>query len=616
MLSLASHLPFELLRKQHASAHISSFSWRSDNDRYVYRVQNRRPALDMILSHANQPQDDLTSAQDVDAALCKVAELARKLRATRNSFVLINRLPPELLGMIFTYLRARDQTTFSSVPLHLWYKVTHVCQRWREIALGFPLLWTDIDSHAPAKRIEQMIMRSKNASLEFKAHASKPSAETLQAWKLITPHLSRMQLLHLSIDETTFQALLPVTKTTGLEMQRLKSLVISNLNHFDDERLALPMGLFSKGCPRLECLSIQHCTIPWTMPLLLACPQLKQLTLQGHQSISPTIPQLLHMLELMPVLEHLRLENVLPLPHVSSTGENLPTVHPQYLRTLVLHGTAPEITCFLKHVHISPHVVTSIVCLTPSDIGELSSLATALGPFLDTREGAPFAHKFCISVTAYRMRVHVTTGDGMMERTPSWVDLADEQCSLMLTIRTSNSRRFLAPLVRSLPLDALTFLAVEDDRGVFNLEVLRSVLNSVPNIHTLQVCQEAGRYVAEALGAEASGVEGGIAPLVLAKLEHLILHEIDMGWVYRHTSFLNRLQEMQFLRSIRAQPILELSTIKCSNITVAEIRVLSHLFVEVHSDGSEIHAVGDEQEWNEVRELWDMWEGHAVGWHS
>jgi len=52
----------------------------------------------------------------------------------------IHRLPPELLGNIFSFY----DHTFDTLPTSFAWAVAHVCNRWRQIALNTPRLWSKI----------------------------------------------------------------------------------------------------------------------------------------------------------------------------------------------------------------------------------------------------------------------------------------------------------------------------------------------------------------------------------------------------------------------------------------------------------------------------------------
>ncbi|KAH9918352.1 uncharacterized protein BXZ73DRAFT_105233 [Epithele typhae] len=75
-----------------------------------------------------------------------------------NSRSPTERLPNEVLVHIFLFAtedtrqaRSLDSDPEDRVPVDTLISLTHVCQRWRQVAIGFPLLWTHTDLHDRAQ---------------------------------------------------------------------------------------------------------------------------------------------------------------------------------------------------------------------------------------------------------------------------------------------------------------------------------------------------------------------------------------------------------------------------------------------------------------------------------
>ncbi|TDL19497.1 hypothetical protein BD410DRAFT_830304 [Rickenella mellea] len=77
-------------------------------------------------------------------------------------------LPPELVGHIMTIVVQNQFLTYSrTLPRssrYTWIKLCHICQCWRQIALGCPMLWSYIDTRWDAL-VKQLILRSHTAPL-------------------------------------------------------------------------------------------------------------------------------------------------------------------------------------------------------------------------------------------------------------------------------------------------------------------------------------------------------------------------------------------------------------------------------------------------------------------
>ena len=97
--------------------------------------------------------------QAVDADIERYSKRLVRLRRRHNSFVRVNRLPPELLAEIFLHCQGkgwdlkpeRSGTAMYRVtaPPLRWIFVTAVCNHWRQVALQTPRLWSHINLQYP-----------------------------------------------------------------------------------------------------------------------------------------------------------------------------------------------------------------------------------------------------------------------------------------------------------------------------------------------------------------------------------------------------------------------------------------------------------------------------------
>jgi len=102
----------------------------------------------------------------------------------------INRLPPELLVHIFSYLGGGTLV----VP------ASQVCQRWRDVALDTPSLWTVIREEDDVFAAQCFMERSRHAKLDvsFIIGIRAPvDFEILRS--LVMPHATRIRRLHLEV---------------------------------------------------------------------------------------------------------------------------------------------------------------------------------------------------------------------------------------------------------------------------------------------------------------------------------------------------------------------------------------------------------------------------------
>ncbi|KAF9474923.1 hypothetical protein BDN70DRAFT_865590, partial [Pholiota conissans] len=99
----------------------------------------------------------------------------------RNSLVPVSSLPPEILSDIFALAQVREPdygatggrlrdrlVGHHAKDLLRWIYVTHVCRRWRYIAINLATLWVNVPIDYP-EWVEEMIRRSKDCSLIVQA---------------------------------------------------------------------------------------------------------------------------------------------------------------------------------------------------------------------------------------------------------------------------------------------------------------------------------------------------------------------------------------------------------------------------------------------------------------
>src|ERR1700730_4144150 len=81
--------------------------------------------------------------QAIDDEIKSLEASLRALKSRRNALVPISHLPPEILAAIFSFLS--PSVWNRGIDLLEWLSVTHVCHRWRDIALTHPRLWSHIN---------------------------------------------------------------------------------------------------------------------------------------------------------------------------------------------------------------------------------------------------------------------------------------------------------------------------------------------------------------------------------------------------------------------------------------------------------------------------------------
>ncbi|KAI0046200.1 hypothetical protein FA95DRAFT_1573328 [Auriscalpium vulgare] len=200
----------------------------------------------------------------------------------------VARLPPEILTLIFSILSSIDRPQSKDwAPIRLkhylgWVTVTHVCQRWRNVALHNPVLWaSDIALPSVLGHLwaAEFLIRAQSTPLELSSSSldydeididiSFILANIARTCAITDLHLNSYNIRHLCMPA-------PLIHTLNFRIL---------WNEDDRELDPLPDDLFggAAGLPALRHLSVSaYAEISWT-PLLL------------EQLVSVSIAMYLHM---------------------------------------------------------------------------------------------------------------------------------------------------------------------------------------------------------------------------------------------------------------------------------------------------------------------------------
>ena len=107
----------------------------------------------------------------------------------------IGRVPPEVLMRIFSIAAKMESSELSTSQIQRAMCISHVCSRWRAIALGLPTLWRKFTGASDGPRlISWALSHTKEASLmvELKFMRSQSQAATMKRfWAMFSPELIR-----------------------------------------------------------------------------------------------------------------------------------------------------------------------------------------------------------------------------------------------------------------------------------------------------------------------------------------------------------------------------------------------------------------------------------------
>ncbi|KAH9891340.1 hypothetical protein C8Q73DRAFT_703845 [Cubamyces lactineus] len=132
------------------------------------------------------------------------AEALLQIRAQLNLLSPTARLPLEILVQCFEHVMSYVLSTRGSsfqgrrdihqFPFRPLITITHVCKRWREVALSTSALWTCIDDERPAQ-MEAFLARSQHTPIRL--HLT--TKDLLRTALVLNTHASRMRRLDLTI---------------------------------------------------------------------------------------------------------------------------------------------------------------------------------------------------------------------------------------------------------------------------------------------------------------------------------------------------------------------------------------------------------------------------------
>ncbi|KAA1475339.1 hypothetical protein DENSPDRAFT_805606, partial [Dentipellis sp. KUC8613] len=283
--------------------------------------------------------DDVTASSEprlVEEARAKLddelvgASLATTLlKARRNALSPTERLLPELLARIFTFLAHDDIPAFYDPQTNAarrrpcdilgWIKVTHVCRRWRSVALAHPALWgIDICSLPPLTPAR--VQRSKDAGIDVRidGYFSSTALDVLMAPMLaILAELRRIHTLALRAlvlwPDPVYQQVVPPLLAEAPLLESFSCDGTRGYLYGAVVPMALPDNLFARRAPRLRQLSLRNVFIPWASPLYDNIVDLSlSRDLRVEQFPGLSMETLLSLLERLPRLQRLHLDSAIP----------------------------------------------------------------------------------------------------------------------------------------------------------------------------------------------------------------------------------------------------------------------------------------------------------------
>ncbi|KAJ3710949.1 hypothetical protein C8R42DRAFT_366005 [Lentinula raphanica] len=294
------------------------------------------PALDTLLNSLHiQKANLLHQLEQLDA---DIAAAERKRAKIWNDVVFVSKLPPELLSHIFL-LCQKDKPAFQLIA-------AQVCSRWRDLAVGTPMLWTNIritlenhyDLQPRLDKMETYISRSGPSSLiAVRLNVTEEEFEFAPFLKLIAAHISRCA--HLSIRLLHEQA-------TQLLREHLEALQAPQLRHLalqtdqryrasGERKMFGTPSIFKAGAPSLNYLKLAGAASGLRLPI---SGSITTLYLHGRYMQKLTVLEYRGMLAAHRCLVNLSLQWLM-IDSTMSTDSDLRALELPMLRSLRIRPT-------------------------------------------------------------------------------------------------------------------------------------------------------------------------------------------------------------------------------------------------------------------------------------
>ncbi|KAI0317232.1 hypothetical protein OF83DRAFT_1083745 [Amylostereum chailletii] len=379
-------------------------------------------------------------------------------------------LLPELLAHIFSFcaLDAASPPSSrrpSSLPESklAWVVVTHICRRWRQVALDYPLLWSNIVFDLGPSWAIEMLARARNSGVVFDLRLPYITAkEGRWARNLLVAHLHHTTTVTLRGSASEVDAVAELLSTPAPALEELR--IEPDHYVFGEIPMALPPTLFAGKTPHLRSVFVRYCALPWPFPALGEGLSSFGMWLpdpfspfESHRVQCPSLSHLLDTLERMPNLETLHLANCLPDTRADSYSPQ--AVELPRIAWLGLEGPAVDCRNLLSHVSIPSTAQLSIRArLASSD--DLRPLIAFVSAHYAAR-GRPL-HALDVEGTSSAFA-------GLELRVRAWEDRSPEPEPALSFSLSWEHAGVLDPLdamrrvCGALPLDALRTLAVAVD---------------------------------------------------------------------------------------------------------------------------------------------------------
>jgi F-box-like len=199
-----------------------------------------------------------TVREEVDSQINALERQILELKTGRNALAPISILPEDIMGTIF--LEVKTTAEGSDENRKAWILSSHVCRRWRDMMLDYPLLWSGF-APGDVSLLEQALARSKDVPLTIKFHSNSAIESALPVLSKALSQTSRLKDLNLRGYATTLERVFAplITAAPILQVLSIES---------TDGLASLSPDFLNQDAPSLQELRLKDYTVSLTSPLL------------------------------------------------------------------------------------------------------------------------------------------------------------------------------------------------------------------------------------------------------------------------------------------------------------------------------------------------------------
>jgi hypothetical protein len=408
-----------------------------------------RPVADYALS------SEAEIHKGIEHHLTQIAHLKRLLN---ERACLWNRLPTEILARVFFFCRPPGWG-IADQNLRSFMRRTHVCSRWRTVAIHTPELWAVGPCWAP-NRTAKVLERAKEALLEVQYWASSSYMRDERSRDLLDLLRRLDRVRHIDLECHNFpvvekgSALVNALYKPAPALEHLRIVGLGSNSGSTDFRIDSGQ-LFGQQAPKLRHLCLESCT--FVPSDILRFSSLQTLRLKQLQSLS--LGCLMRSLGELPALQDIELQDAIEGTDNERWTDRTPIQLPS-LRSLVVEGSMAVVLCLAKHLLAVQLCQIDFTCmqLGSNDLIELLSSGLIPDGILRFRDGLVSA-----SITSYD-RTHSFAVSSSLRPASRWAHETIPSVSFIikandiapLLFGTTDAFRSMLSLLGPLRLHALT----------------------------------------------------------------------------------------------------------------------------------------------------------------